>query len=151
MLVSGLINRILSGESRPFARRQAVGSCFFGRGELILKEKELLKKLSVFSIVIVIIFIVLGFRLFYLQVVRADTFEDLADKNKFRIVSITARRGDIYDREKTVLATSKPVFSVTLTSSEIVQKENVAEKLAEISRSKMAETSCSPKNSVIQQ
>lgn len=97
-----------------------------------MKEKELLKKLSVFSIVIVIIFIVLGFRLFYLQVVRADTFEDLADKNKFRIVSITARRGDIYDREKTVLATSKPVFSVTLTSSEIVQKENVAEKLAEI-------------------
>ncbi|HHT63067.1 MAG TPA: penicillin-binding protein 2 [Clostridia bacterium] len=78
------------------------------------------------------IFIVLGMRLFYLQVVRADTFEDLADKNKFRIVSIPARRGDIYDRDMEVLATSKPVFSVTLTGSEIAEKENVAAKMAEI-------------------
>jgi penicillin-binding protein 2 len=97
-----------------------------------LKEKELLKKLNVFSAVIMMIFIVLGFRLFYLQIVMADTFEDLADKNKFRILPITARRGDIYDRGYEVLATSKPVFSVALTSSEMVEKENVAEKLAEI-------------------
>jgi len=99
---------------------------------VFLKEKELLKKLNVFSAVIMMIFIVLGFRLFYLQIVMADTFEDLADKNKFRILPITARRGDIYDRKYEVLATSKPVFSVALTSSEIVEKENVAEKLAEI-------------------
>ncbi|ATW28571.1 penicillin-binding protein 2 [Candidatus Formimonas warabiya] len=74
----------------------------------------------------------LGLRLFYLQIVRADAFEDLSDKNKFRIVSIPARRGDIYDRNMTVLATSKPVFSVSLTSAEIPEKEDVARKLAEI-------------------
>jgi penicillin-binding protein 2 len=98
----------------------------------LLKEKEIVKKLGVFAAVIGMIFIVLGMRLFYLQVVRADTFEDLADKNKFRIVSIPARRGDIYDRDMEVLATSKPVFSVTLTGSEIAEKENVAAKMAEI-------------------
>lgn len=97
-----------------------------------MKEKEIVKKLGVFAAVIGMIFIVLGMRLFYLQVVRADTFEDLADKNKFRIVSIPARRGDIYDRDMEVLATSKPVFSVTLTGSEIAEKENVAAKMAEI-------------------
>ena len=68
---------------------------------------------------------------FYLQV-NGDTFEDLAFKNKFRIVSFPARRGDIYDRDMEVLATSKPVFSVTLTGSEIAEKENVAAKMAEI-------------------
>lgn len=93
-----------------------------------MKEKVVLKKLGVFSAVITLIFMVLGLRLFYLQVVRADTFEDLADKNKFRIVPITARRGDIYDRNRTVLATSKPVFSVALTGSQIVGKEEVAKK-----------------------
>lgn len=97
-----------------------------------MSEKETTKKLGVFSAVIVFIFIVLGFRLFYLQIVRADTYENLSDKNKFRIVSIPARRGNIYDREMGVLATSKPVFTITLTSAEITEKESVAGKLAEI-------------------
>lgn len=97
-----------------------------------MKEKEVTKKLGVFSAVIALIFIALGLRLFYLQIVRADAFEDLSDKNKFRIVSIPARRGDIYDRDMEVLATSKPVFTVTLIDAELTEKENVAGKLAEI-------------------
>ncbi|MEL7564710.1 MAG: penicillin-binding protein 2 [Dehalobacterium sp.] len=97
-----------------------------------MKEKNLIKKLNIFSGVIVFIFVILGLRLFYLQIVRADAFEDLSDKNKFRIVSISARRGDIYDRNKEVLATSKPVFSVALTDAELKEKEIVAGKLADI-------------------
>lgn len=97
-----------------------------------MKEKEVGKKLGVFSAVIVLVFVALGLRLFYLQIVRADAYEDLSDKNKFRIVSIQARRGNIYDQDMEVLATSKPVFSVTFTDAETTKREDVAGKLAEI-------------------
>jgi len=97
-----------------------------------MAEKEITKKLRIFSILIAAIFAVLGLRLFFLQVVKVDAYENLADKNKFRIISIPARRGNIYDRNGEILATSKPVFSVTIASTEIQGKEEVAGKLAEI-------------------
>ncbi|MGI6679361.1 MAG: penicillin-binding protein 2 [Dehalobacterium sp.] len=97
-----------------------------------MKERDSAKKLNVFFGVIIAIFIVLGLRLFLLQIVQADTYAHLSDKNKFRIIPISARRGNIYDRNKEVLATSKPVFSVSLTGGEIENKESVAALMAEI-------------------
>ncbi|WP_242965345.1 penicillin-binding protein 2 [Dehalobacterium formicoaceticum] len=97
-----------------------------------MKDRENVKKLNIFFGVIVVIFIVLGLRLFQLQVVQADAYAHLSDKNKFRITSIAARRGNIYDRNKEVLATSKPVFTISLTGGEIEEKESVAALMAEI-------------------
>lgn len=97
-----------------------------------MANRELLKKLKVFFLIIACVFSALELRLFYLQIVKAETFETLADKNKFRIISLPARRGDIYDRNKKVLATSKPVFTVAIASNEITQKEEVAKRLAAI-------------------
>ncbi|MGI6064879.1 MAG: penicillin-binding protein 2 [Bacillota bacterium] len=99
-----------------------------------MANKKLISKLKIFSLIIALIFAMLEGRLFYLQIVKADTYETLAEKNKFRIVSIPARRGNIYDRDMDVLATSKPVFTVSIASPNITDKEKVAHNLAEILR-----------------
>lgn len=102
------------------------------QGMILLANKELLKKLQVFLIIISLIFGALIARIFYLQIIKAEDFETLSEKNKLRIVSLPARRGDIYDRNMEVLATSKPVFTVAIASTQITEKEEVARKLSEI-------------------
>jgi penicillin-binding protein 2 len=96
-----------------------------------LLDKEMKRKLELFTILIALIFVGLGLRIFYLQVVKADTYENLSNKNKFRIVSIPARRGNIYDRNMKIMAMSKPVFTISI-NPEVKEKEVVAERLAEI-------------------
>jgi len=97
---------------------------------MISRENAL--KLKTLSFIFFLIFTLLEARLFFLQVVQAAKYESLANQNKFRIVSLPARRGMIIDRNHQVLATSKPVFAVAIVSPEIDDKEKVAKILAQI-------------------
>ncbi|MDD4754121.1 MAG: peptidoglycan glycosyltransferase, partial [Desulfitobacteriaceae bacterium] len=99
-----------------------------------MANKQLLGKLKTFSLIIALVFALLEGRLFYLQIVKADTYETLAEKNKFRIVSIPARRGNVLDRDMEVLAASKPVFTISIISPNNTDKEKIAHNLAEILR-----------------
>lgn len=77
------------------------------------------------------LFVLTG-RLFFLQVVKADEFTTMSDRNQIRILSTPARRGNIYDRNMKELATSKPIYAVALISTEINDKEIVAETLSNL-------------------
>ena len=95
-------------------------------------SREQAQKLKIFSLIIIVIFAALELRLFFLQVMQSAKFESLANQNKFRIVSLPARRGIIMDKNHQVLASSKPVFTVAIASPDIADKEMVAKTLAEI-------------------
>ena len=90
------------------------------------------KKMFPLWVLLGVCLLVLVGRLFLLQVVNSAEYATLSDKNQIRIIAIPARRGNIYDKNMKELATSKPVFSITITSSEIKDKENLAANLAEI-------------------
>ena len=59
-----------------------------------------------------ILFLVLASRIFYLQVFRSDFFQRLAQDQRYRLVNIQGRRGDIFDRQKRILATGISSYSV---------------------------------------
>jgi penicillin-binding protein 2 len=53
-------------------------------------------------------------RLGYLQVVRGSYYEALARGNRIRLVSLTAPRGTILDRNGELIATTRPAFAASL-------------------------------------
>jgi penicillin-binding protein 2 len=71
-----------------------------------------------FMAIVLILFVLLGIRLFYLQVVKGDYYRGLASQNHIRVVSKAAPRGLISDRNGVVLADSRPSFIVVAVPSE---------------------------------
>jgi len=67
-----------------------------------------------FISLVLIIFILLGTRLAYLQVIRHETYWMQAEENRLRILPITAPRGEIYDRNGRKIVTNRPGFTVSL-------------------------------------
>ncbi len=59
-------------------------------------------------------FIILG-RVFYLQIIQYDIYDELGEKNSIRQEYIEPARGLIYDRNKTLLVDNQPIYSVTIT------------------------------------
>ncbi len=90
------------------------------------------QKVKILALVIVVLFACLGVRLFYLQVINEDTYATLSENNRFRILSIPARRGNIYDTNMQELAISKPVFSISVVTDQIRDKDALAIKLSQL-------------------
>lgn len=95
-----------------------------------MEEKKLDEKLTAFFIGLVILFAVLVLRLADLQLLRGDTYLAKAEANSTRIIPIPARRGDILDRNGLVLATSRPVFVISLNAYGLTNIDQVADILA---------------------
>lgn len=71
------------------------------------------------AFIVAIIFVSLGARLWYLQVLSGDTLSERADATSTREVKIPAQRGVVYDRDMDVLASNVPGLNVTVIPSEI--------------------------------
>ncbi len=76
-------------------------------------------------------FVPVGLRLYDLMIVNYDYYANLALRNQTRTTTVTADRGDIYDRNMNILATSVGVENVYLDPHEL--KQSKAD-LPEISR-----------------
>ena len=74
------------------------------------------------------VFLLPAARLYDLMVRQADRYSALALRNQTRSTRVSARRGDVYDRNMNVLATSVSVENVYLDPHELKQaKENIPE------------------------
>ena len=84
----------------------------------------------------IVAFIVLGARLYKLQIVDHDRYEKEAIEQQVRETSISANRGTIYDRNGKILAMSASVENVFISPAEIVMYEEdpvlIAQGLSEI-------------------
>ena len=77
-------------------------------------RKVINKKLNVFIAVMLLVFLVLGARVAYLQIFETERYRTLARENSLRLVSIAAPRGEIYDRSGVKLVGNRPLYNVTL-------------------------------------
>ncbi|MCL6429949.1 MAG: penicillin-binding protein 2, partial [Anaerolineae bacterium] len=68
-------------------------------------------------------FLVLGLRLWQLQILRRDEFQMRADRQRFRIEAIDAPRGVFYDRNQRLLVVNVPRFVVSITWANLPQDE----------------------------
>src|SRR5438445_1210005 len=63
---------------------------------------------------LLVVFLILGFGLWRLQVSSSDYYASLAEKNRIRTVPILAPRGKILDREGRIIVDNYPSTSVLL-------------------------------------
>ncbi len=82
--------------------------------------------------VFIFILAILALRLFYLQLFQHDFYLDRANDQRRRIITLSPDRGDIYDRNGAVLATSIGAFSVFAVPSEVRNKTETADIVARI-------------------
>ena len=76
-------------------------------GDLYVRFRAVLLR-----IVVIIGFVVVGVRLWDLQVVSSEQYLDAADRNRYRLLPIEAPRGVIYDRMGRLLVRNVPGFAV---------------------------------------
>lgn len=101
-------------------------------GIFVMKNKTFHKKkiLVVFLAAFILILYLIG-RLVYLMVFDAEYYQHKAEDLHERERDIKAARGEIIDRNGTVLATNRTVCTISVIHSQIENPEKVIEKLSE--------------------
>ena len=100
--------------------------------KLSLKMK---KRMRVVGVLLILLgFVTVGVRLFFLQVIDGEELQKKAVNQQLRDISIAPGRGSIYDRNGNILAASATVWTVTISPKDIKdsQKEEAAQKLSEL-------------------
>jgi len=77
-------------------------------------------RMVVVTAAILLAFLVLALRLFYLQIIRYDDLNEQAENNRTAIVPIVPNRGVIMDRNGVVLATNYSSYTLEITPSKVV-------------------------------
>lgn len=70
--------------------------------------------MQILLVIICFIFALLTGRLFYMQLIQNDKFTTLARENRMRLTTITAPRGEVFDRNGVKLVGNEPVYTVSL-------------------------------------
>ncbi|MDQ7093839.1 penicillin-binding protein 2 [Desulfosporosinus sp. PR] len=74
--------------------------------------------------VVVLVFLILGFNLWRLQIAQGSYYSAMAKGNVMQLVKIPTTRGDIVDKNKQILATSVPEFVLTLDWLDLQQSKS---------------------------
>ena len=88
-----------------------------------LNEKADPKRVRIVAFVIVIIFLLLTLRIFYLQFIKGSELKELAYKQQTINRIISPKRGIIYDSTGIPLAISSQVDTVTINPKQITDKD----------------------------
>lgn len=78
------------------------------------EARQIAMRLDVLMYIAVAVFIALGARLWWLQIMNHQVLAEQADQNRYRILPIMARRGTIYDRKGRVLVSSRASYNIVL-------------------------------------
>lgn len=81
---------------------------------------------------VTLIFILVIFKVFYIEVIQYDKLSNLASSLWSRNLPITADRGNIYDRNGKIIATNITTTSLVFIPNQITDKERVAKDISEI-------------------
>ena len=79
-----------------------------------MTQDEIKLRLIVFRGLVVLLFAFLAFETWRLQETRGEEFRLLADRNRFRVVTLDAPRGVIYDRNGKLLVRNRPTFNIEI-------------------------------------
>ncbi len=77
-------------------------------------------------------FLILFFRIFYLQVMQAETNIRLSKENQMQLKTLKAPRGIIYDRNGVVLARNRPSYSLSILPHKMKKDVDIVTKLLKI-------------------
>jgi len=95
------------------------------------EEKIPNSKLTVIQYIILVVFLVLSYGLWSLQVRKNDEYLTRAEQNRIRRVPILAPRGRLLDRDGQLIVTNYPSFSALLLRDQKVDLNADAQKIAD--------------------
>lgn len=81
---------------------------------------------------VALFFLLIAARLWYLQVIKGDHFEAMAQRNRTRYLPIAAPRGTIYDRNGKILVGNRPSFTVSALRQEVTDKKLLMQRIAKV-------------------
>jgi len=87
-------------------------------------------RLSLCVLLVLVAFVVLLARLFYLQILEGEAYRTLSENNSIRLQVVEPQRGLIFDRNGELLVDNRPSFDVTLIPKDAKPMQTVVEKLA---------------------
>ena len=89
------------------------------------------KKIRVFAILVVVSFLCLWMRIWYLQILKWQYLTGLSENNRVRIVILPANRGMIKDRNGETLVSTRPAFNLYLTPEDAQDLDSSLNKLSQ--------------------
>lgn len=93
-------------------------------------------RVLLYQAVVILAFAAVAFKLWDLQIVSADKYQQSADRNQYRLLPITAPRGVLYDRAGHMLVSNVPSFTVSIVPAglpdDMEERREVLERVAEL-------------------
>lgn len=89
------------------------------------------QRLALFRIPVLLIFLVLGARLWQLQIIQGSEFVLKAERNRISKITLVAPRGTILDRRRVPLVENRPSFDVLLYREDMKNREETCRFLIE--------------------
>jgi penicillin-binding protein 2 len=80
-------------------------------------------KVIIFRGLVLAAFAVLAFQTWQMQIVQGGEYVEQAERNRFRLQSIDAPRGVIYDRDGRLLAGNVPSFTVSIVPADLPEED----------------------------
>lgn len=97
------------------------------------QEAALFKRRAIVATIFVgLVFCLLIWRYFHLQVMEYDTYATLSENNRVHLEAISPPRGFIYDRHGRLLADNRPTFTMTLNRQQVKDVDNTLARLVPI-------------------
>ena len=103
-------------------------------------------RLRVVGVVVLILFLVLVLRLWSLQIIDGKSYAAAVTRNQVRVVSVAAPRGEIVDRNDTVLVTNVPEQELLLSRVTAIDDPSIIGKVAALIGQTPAQVELSVKN-----
>ncbi|WP_303720818.1 penicillin-binding protein 2 [Malonomonas rubra] len=85
-----------------------------------------------FSAAAAIVFLLLGLRLWYLQVISYGEYQERSVRNRTRVLSLDAPRGPIYDRYGQLLVDNRPSFQISVMRQDVEDQQLLLQHLSEL-------------------
>jgi penicillin-binding protein 2 len=89
--------------------------------------------------ILIIVGAILFSRLWYLQIIKGEEFNQFAEENRLKKIKIEAPRGMVFDRNRQILLDNHPTFNVAITpqyfrAASLEQRDSTIQKLSKILR-----------------
>ncbi len=93
---------------------------------------DLHRRLFILRVGLLLVVVLLGLRLWHLQIREGPYYRDLSENNRTRLVLLEPARGLIYDRHGVLLANNVPSFSLYVTLEDVKDREALIQQLTDL-------------------
>lgn len=78
-------------------------------------------------------------KLFHIQILKYNYYKELSEKNRIRVLTMEASRGNIFDRNMVPLVVSKPSFTLSVLPYEFVPTDTIINRICSLAGIKPSE------------